>query len=54
MANGWNSATSATVPIYIEISVGGLITANFLNTVAAFPATVLWLSLDEMQWSLNE
>ena len=54
MANGWNSVTSATVPIYIEISIGGSITANFLNTVAAFPATILWLSLDGIQWSLNE
>jgi hypothetical protein len=54
MANGWNSATSATVPVYIEISVSGSITANFLNTVAAFPASILWISLDGLQWSLNE
>ena len=54
MANAWNSSTSVTVPVYIEISTSGSITADFLNTVAAFPASILWISLDGLQWSLNE
>jgi hypothetical protein len=54
MANAWNSSTSATVPVYIEISTSGSITATFLNTVAAFPSAILWVSLDGIQWSLNE
>jgi hypothetical protein len=54
MGNAFNASNSATVPVLIEVTGGGAISVLYLNTPAVFPATVLWVGLDGIQWNLNE
>jgi hypothetical protein len=47
-------SSNVTIPVLIEVNAAGAISASFLNTVAAFPASVIWVGFDGIQWNLNE
>ena len=54
MIQAFNGSTSATVPVYVEVTTGGAVNIALLNTAGNFPAAITWVGLDGISYQLDE